>query len=67
LALAIAGLFQALTERGQKVWIIAGRPGAEEPDDRHRWLLRTSRERPTRRRAGETGDGCRRLIIRMGR
>ena len=56
LALDIAGFFQAQTERGQKVWVIAGRPAGEKPDHRHRRLLRARRERPHRRRAAEQRD-----------
>jgi hypothetical protein len=49
-------VFQALTELCQKLRIIAGRPGAEEPDHRHRWLLRTSRDWPSRRGTAEKHD-----------
>ena len=38
LALDVAGFFQALAERGQKVWIIAGRPAVEETDYRY-WRM----------------------------
>ena len=51
LALDIAGFFEAPMERGDKMWVIAGRPGVEEPDHWHRRLLRTRRERPHDRRA----------------
>src|SRR5262249_14910383 len=50
-----SALFQALTERGQEVWIRARHPRVEESDDRHRRLLRARRERP-RRRAAEQRD-----------
>src|SRR5262245_48383478 len=46
LALDIAGLFQASTERGQEMWVRTGRLGAEPSDHRHRRLLRPRRERP---------------------
>ena len=42
----IAGLFQTPTERGKEVWVVAGRPAAEESDHRHRGLLRARHERP---------------------
>src|SRR5215471_16188168 len=46
---------QAMTDGGHEVWIVAGRPGTEEPDQRHRRLLRPCRKRP-RRRATEQRD-----------
>jgi len=48
----ITGVFQSTTKCGQKVWIGARRPGAEESDYRHR-LLRTRRKRPRRCRVTE--------------
>src|SRR5262245_40424973 len=55
LAVDKARVFQTLTERSQEVRVVAGRPAAEEPNHRHRCLLRTRRERP-RRRASEQRD-----------
>src|SRR6516165_6523349 len=55
LTLDKACVFQALTERGQELRGVAGRPGTHEPDHRHRRLLRARRERP-RRRAAEQRD-----------
>src|SRR5262249_15105522 len=53
----------AVTLRGQTfapcsnhVCGILRRPGVEEPDYRHRWLLCARRERPRRRRAAEERD-----------
>src|SRR5262249_56500896 len=51
LALDEALFFQALTERDQDLRVLAERPGAEDPDHRHRRLLPTRRERPRRRAA----------------
>src|ERR1700730_2712837 len=52
LAFDITSFFQALAERAQAVWVVkVGRIDAEKPDHRHRWLLRTRRERPGRRAA----------------
>jgi hypothetical protein len=42
----IAGLCQALAKRGQDVCILAGRPGVEKRNHRHRRLLRASGEQP---------------------
>ena len=55
LAFDIASFFQTPMERGKKVRVVIGRPTAEEPDHRHRRLLRPCRERP-RRRAAEQRD-----------
>ena len=55
LALDIAGFLQALTERGHHGRVPARRCAVEEPDHRHRRLLRPRRQRP-RRRAAEQGD-----------
>src|ERR1700730_16517218 len=56
LAFDITSFFQALAERAQAVWVVkVGRIDAEKPDHRHRWLLRTRRERPRDRR---TADKC---------
>src|SRR5262249_20856326 len=51
LAFEIAGISQTLPEPGHKVCRGAGRPSAEEPDHRHRGLLRARRERPRGRAA----------------
>ena len=51
LALDIAGFFQALAERGQRCGVLVRRYAAEEPDHRHRRLLRPRRKRPGRRAA----------------
>src|SRR5262245_56050009 len=47
LTLDKACVFQTLTERGEELWGVAGRPGVEDPDYRHRLgLPRPRRERP---------------------
>jgi len=51
LALDIAGILQALAECAQKVRGRVRRCGVEEPDHRHRRLLRARDERPRHRRA----------------
>src|SRR5262245_36857298 len=51
LAFDKALVFQTLTERSQELRVVAGRPGAEEPNHRHRRLLPASRERPSCRAA----------------
>src|SRR5437016_3530629 len=51
-----AALAQALAEYGDKMRRILRRPGAHEPDYRHRRLLRARRERPRHRRAAEKSD-----------
>jgi hypothetical protein len=57
LTLGIASFAEPLAECGYTT--TAGRgighPGVDEPDDRHRWLLRVRRERP-RGRAAEQRD-----------
>ena len=55
LALDKARVFQTSTERSQELRVVAGRPGAEEPNHRHRRLLRSRRKRPRCRRAGAAG------------
>src|SRR5262245_51864362 len=56
LTLDVAGFTKALAECGQIACTI-GRPrGAEEPDHRHRRLLRARRERPAGRPAAEQRD-----------
>src|SRR5262249_22991731 len=52
LALDVAGFTNALPECGQIARTI-GRRAAEEPDHRHRRLLRARRERPRHRRAAD--------------
>src|ERR1700730_11770383 len=57
LAFDITSFFQALAERAQAVWVVkVGRIDAEKPDYRHRWLLRTRRERPCRRDAKQRNE-----------
>src|SRR5215471_14066864 len=53
-----SGFFETLTKCNDMVRISVQRPGTEEPDYRHRRLLRARRERPhdCRRRAAEQGD-----------
>src|SRR5262245_24290788 len=52
----MAVLVQALAEGGQELHVCARRPGAEEPDHRHRRLLRTRGERRRRRAADQGAD-----------
>src|SRR5580704_3635712 len=52
LALGTAGVLQTLTKCLQKIRGV----GRELPDDRHRRLLRTRRERPRNRRAADERD-----------
>src|SRR5207245_882356 len=56
LALDIAGVFEALAKCTQTIRIRVRRCGEEDPDYRHRCLLRARRERPCRRRAAEQRD-----------
>src|SRR5262245_42314831 len=57
LTLDKACVFQTLTERGEELWGVAGRPGGEDPDHWHRLgLPRPRRERPRRRPAAEQRD-----------
>jgi hypothetical protein len=55
-ALGIASLFEALTECAQQVRVRVERCAVEEPDHRHRWLLRARRERPRGRSAEKRGQ-----------
>src|SRR5262249_21106431 len=55
-ALYIAGFAEALAEGVCELRIFPGRSAVEEPDYRHRRLLRTRRERPRGRRAAECGQ-----------
>src|SRR5262245_51994202 len=57
LAFDVAGFLQPLPESGHKMCERrARRDGAEEPDHRHRRLLRARRERPRRRAAKERDE-----------
>src|SRR5262249_52428977 len=56
LAFDIAGLRKAATETGHEWFVLLGRCRIEEPDPRHRRLLRPRRERPSRRSAAEECD-----------
>src|SRR5262249_46371862 len=56
LTLDKACVFQTLTERGEELWGVVGCPGGEDPDHRHRRLLRARRRRPCDRHARGTGD-----------
>src|SRR5262245_42963982 len=53
LALGITAFTNALPECGHKICTISRLRDAEEPDHRHRRLLRARRERPCRCRAAE--------------
>src|SRR5262249_56307848 len=55
-ALDIAGVFEALTKCAQTARECVRRGGGEEPDRRHRRLLRAGRERPRRSCAAEQRD-----------
>src|SRR5262249_2584796 len=54
--LDIACLNEALPERGNGIFECSGRSAVEEPDNRHRRLLRPRRERPRSQRAAEKRD-----------
>src|SRR5258708_7112491 len=56
LALDVAGFTKALAEYGQIPPCTIDRPDAEEPDHRHRRLLRASRERPCGRAAEQRDE-----------
>src|SRR5262249_22021195 len=57
LTLDKACVFQTLTERGEELWGVAGRPGVEDPDHRHRLgLPRPRHERPRNGGAAEQHD-----------
>src|SRR5262249_11993010 len=56
LAFDIAGLRKAATETGHEWFVLLGRCRIEEPDHRHRRLLRVRRERPRGRRAADERD-----------
>jgi len=53
--LDVTGLSQTLAERGNDMSECHGRSAVEEPDHRHRRLLRARRERPHCGRAAERG------------
>src|SRR5215831_17156665 len=55
LALDVAEFTKSLAECGQIACSTGRLRAAEEPDHRHRWLLRPRRQRPCRR-AAEQGD-----------
>src|SRR5262249_26596100 len=54
--LDIAGLNEALPERRNGIFECSGRSAVEEPDHRHRRLLRARRERPDRRTAEQRDE-----------
>src|SRR5262249_48037712 len=56
LALDIAGVLEALAKRAQTVRHHVGRSAVEEPDHRHRRLLRARRKRPRNGSAGQKAD-----------
>jgi hypothetical protein len=53
--LDVAGINEALAERGNGIFECSGRSAVEEPDHRHARLLCARRERPCSR-AGEERD-----------
>ena len=55
-ALDMAGFVEALAERAQQVRMYVWRRAVEEPDHRHRRLLRARRERPCRRAAEKANE-----------
>jgi hypothetical protein len=55
LAFYVTVLLQALAKGAQALGDRLGRSDFEEPDHRHRWLLRARRERPPHCRAAERG------------
>src|SRR5262245_47799876 len=56
LTLDVAGLLQALAERGHHGGVPLRRPTMEEPDHRYRDLLRRHRQRPCRRAAEQRDE-----------
>ena len=56
LARHISGFAQAAAKAFHQVRALAGRKAVQEPDHRHRRLLRARRERPRRPRAAEQRD-----------
>src|SRR5262245_18824937 len=63
LAFDVPAFADALPECGHKTCSVGGRRAAEEPDYRHRRLLRARRQRP-RHRAAEQGDELAPLHLR---
>src|SRR5215472_908648 len=57
LALRVAGILEPLAKRPQTIAIAVRRLAVEEPDHRHRGLLRPRRERP-RGRCAENSEQC---------
>src|SRR5262245_41695749 len=55
-AVDITGFTQAATERGREIGPVILTERVQEPDHRHRPLLRARRKRPRRRRAAEEDD-----------
>src|ERR1700730_2529726 len=55
--LNVARFAKALSKREQKAFISLRRCAIEEPDHRHRWLLRKCGEWPCQRNAAKTGYG----------
>jgi hypothetical protein len=51
--LDIVGFTEGVAERGRVARHASGRPGVQEPDHRHRRLLRARRERPSRNRTAD--------------
>ena len=64
LPLDVSGLVQASAKRAQTDCILTVRSRAEEPDHRHRRLLRARRERPRRRAPPSSVMNSRRLVCR---
>src|SRR5262245_11795470 len=56
LALDVARLFQAAAKCSDERRPLIGRAAVQMADHRHRWLLRSRRDRPSRRRAAEQRD-----------
>ena len=56
LTLDKAFVFQTLTERCQELRGFGGLSCAKKPNDRHRWLLRSRRQRPRCRSTAEKRD-----------
>src|SRR5262249_61635647 len=56
LTVDVAGFLETLAERGHVRRIPVGRCAIEDPDPRHRRLLRARRKRPRGRRTAEKAD-----------
>src|SRR4051812_7181240 len=52
----MAGFSKPLAEAGNESCVCFGRARVQQPDHRHRWLLRVRRERPCRRTAEQRDD-----------